>query len=288
MSAPADDQRGARARPTSPYKGLAPFEDSELDELLFFGREHERDVIVGEPRRGAADGPLRAERRGQELGAARRRRARPAGAAGRAAVVVYDAWRTTRARRSPAPSPPRPASSPARSPTRSSSPPRAARRDLPAARPARGVLRLPRRRPRARRRARRARRPAPELARPRPDRHPRGRARAPRLVQAPAPGPAREPAPARPPLGRGGAPRDPRPGRALRRARPEEEGLAIEPELVDAVLAGVRTGGLVAAGRGPRRRQGAAAARRRGALPPGRHAAALGSRARGGVATSCG
>jgi WD40 repeat protein len=32
--------------PTSPYKGLAPFEDSELDEQLFFGREHDRDVIV--------------------------------------------------------------------------------------------------------------------------------------------------------------------------------------------------------------------------------------------------
>jgi WD40 repeat protein len=29
-----------------PYKGLAPFEDSELDALLFFGRERERDVIV--------------------------------------------------------------------------------------------------------------------------------------------------------------------------------------------------------------------------------------------------
>src|SRR5262245_1889543 len=35
-----------RIRPTSPYKGLAPFQDSELDELLFFGREQEREVIV--------------------------------------------------------------------------------------------------------------------------------------------------------------------------------------------------------------------------------------------------
>ena len=34
------------SHPTSPYKGLAPFEDTELDEQLFFGREHERDVIV--------------------------------------------------------------------------------------------------------------------------------------------------------------------------------------------------------------------------------------------------
>ena len=37
---------GQRLRLTSPYKGLAPFEDSELDEQLFFGREHEREVIV--------------------------------------------------------------------------------------------------------------------------------------------------------------------------------------------------------------------------------------------------
>ena len=35
-----------RRAPTSPYKGLAPFEDSELDEQLFFGREHEREIIV--------------------------------------------------------------------------------------------------------------------------------------------------------------------------------------------------------------------------------------------------
>jgi len=32
--------------PTSPYKGLASFEDSDLDEQLFFGREHDRDVIA--------------------------------------------------------------------------------------------------------------------------------------------------------------------------------------------------------------------------------------------------
>ncbi len=34
------------APPLAPYKGLAPFEDSELDALLFFGREREREVIV--------------------------------------------------------------------------------------------------------------------------------------------------------------------------------------------------------------------------------------------------
>src|SRR5689334_6282170 len=30
----------------TPYKGLAPFEDSEIDSLLFFGRERETKVIV--------------------------------------------------------------------------------------------------------------------------------------------------------------------------------------------------------------------------------------------------
>jgi WD40 repeat protein len=33
-------------RVVTPYKGLAPFEDSALDELLFFGRERETEVIV--------------------------------------------------------------------------------------------------------------------------------------------------------------------------------------------------------------------------------------------------
>ena len=32
--------------PISPFKGLAPFEDSEFDALLFFGREREAEVIV--------------------------------------------------------------------------------------------------------------------------------------------------------------------------------------------------------------------------------------------------
>jgi WD40 repeat protein len=32
--------------PTSPYKGLAPFEDSDIDALLFFGRERESEVIA--------------------------------------------------------------------------------------------------------------------------------------------------------------------------------------------------------------------------------------------------
>ena len=32
--------------PDSPYKGLAAFGDSELDALLFFGRERERDLVI--------------------------------------------------------------------------------------------------------------------------------------------------------------------------------------------------------------------------------------------------
>jgi WD40 repeat protein len=34
------------AAPASPYKGLAPFGDSELDALLFFGRERDREIVV--------------------------------------------------------------------------------------------------------------------------------------------------------------------------------------------------------------------------------------------------
>ena len=36
----------AVAAPSTPFKGLAPFEDSALDALLFFGREREIEVIA--------------------------------------------------------------------------------------------------------------------------------------------------------------------------------------------------------------------------------------------------
>ena len=36
----------ATALPASPFKGLAPFEDSSLDAMLFFGREREREIIT--------------------------------------------------------------------------------------------------------------------------------------------------------------------------------------------------------------------------------------------------
>ena len=32
--------------PSSPYKGLNAFDDSELDALFFFGREREREIVV--------------------------------------------------------------------------------------------------------------------------------------------------------------------------------------------------------------------------------------------------
>jgi WD40 repeat protein len=35
-----------KAAPQSPYKGLNAFEDSELDALLFFGRERDREIVV--------------------------------------------------------------------------------------------------------------------------------------------------------------------------------------------------------------------------------------------------
>ena len=36
----------AAEAPASPFKGLSPFQDTELDALLFYGREREREVVV--------------------------------------------------------------------------------------------------------------------------------------------------------------------------------------------------------------------------------------------------
>jgi len=49
---------------TSPFKGLAPFDDSDLDALLFFGRARDTATIV-------ANLPVRAQRRRKELRAPR-------------------------------------------------------------------------------------------------------------------------------------------------------------------------------------------------------------------------
>ena len=34
--------------PSSPYKGLAPFGYSDVDALLFFGRDREREILVAQ------------------------------------------------------------------------------------------------------------------------------------------------------------------------------------------------------------------------------------------------
>ena len=36
----------AAGSPPTPFKGLAPFQDTELDAQLFCGRDREREVIV--------------------------------------------------------------------------------------------------------------------------------------------------------------------------------------------------------------------------------------------------
>ena len=82
--------------PDSPYKGLVPFEDSELDALLFFGRERESGIIsenVLAARLTVLYGPsgvgkssvLQSGRRSPpaQPGAAERRRARSPGVRGR-------------------------------------------------------------------------------------------------------------------------------------------------------------------------------------------------------------
>ena len=148
-------------RPRRPYKGLSAFEDSELDALLFFGREREREIVVANliaSRLTVLYGPsgvgksslLRAavarslrelpeeplvvvfSRWGDDPArGARRRRRRGGGGSRRGALVDVARARAGRPRR------------------------------LPDPRPGRGVLPLPRRRRRAgvRRGARRRRRP---------------------------------------------------------------------------------------------------------------------------------
>ena len=98
----------ARARelssggPLSPYRGLMPFEDSDLDVLFFFGRERERElieanlmasrltVLYGETGVGKSS-VLRAGVAHHLRGAAKRNLART-GEPG-LAVVVFDTWR---------------------------------------------------------------------------------------------------------------------------------------------------------------------------------------------------
>ncbi len=77
--------------PVSPYKGLAAFEDSELDALLFFGREREIEAVAANvlaSRLTVLYGPSGVGK-SSLLGAGVARRLREATAA---PVVVHDAW----------------------------------------------------------------------------------------------------------------------------------------------------------------------------------------------------
>jgi WD40 repeat protein len=79
------------ALPDSPYKGLASFEDSELDALLFFGRGREIEMVVANvlaSRLTVLYGPSGVGK-SSLVGAGVARRLREASGA---AVVVHDAW----------------------------------------------------------------------------------------------------------------------------------------------------------------------------------------------------
>ena len=75
--------------PSSPYKGLAPFEDSDLDALLFFGRERESEVIAANLMASRLTVLYGAERRRQDVGPPRGRRASAAAGAEASSVVVF-------------------------------------------------------------------------------------------------------------------------------------------------------------------------------------------------------
>jgi WD40 repeat protein len=79
------------ARPESPYKGLAAFEDSELDALLFFGREREIEAVASNvlaSRLTVLYGPSGVGKSSLlRAGVARRLRELSG-----AAVVVHDTW----------------------------------------------------------------------------------------------------------------------------------------------------------------------------------------------------
>ena len=137
----------AAGSPPSPYKGLAPFEDSELDALLFFGREREREVIVANlmaSRLTVLYGPSGVGK-SSVLRAAVARCASPESAD--AAVVVYSSWAGDPVRASA-----RRSSSAVRNrverhahrEARSLHSAGRRRRPLPHPRPVRGVLPLPR------------------------------------------------------------------------------------------------------------------------------------------------
>ena len=102
---PADERR----RPLSPYKGLAPFEDSELDVRVLLRPRARARADRGEPDGVAPDRPLRRERRRARApccapGVAHHSGVAAANLEARGepglAVVVFDAWRDDPVRRS--------------------------------------------------------------------------------------------------------------------------------------------------------------------------------------------
>src|SRR5262249_26010778 len=92
MSTQVSSDASIVASPSSPYKGLAPFEDSELDELLFFGRERDRAVtaanLVAAPLTALYGATGVGKSSVLRAGVARDLRALPE----RPLVVVHDAW----------------------------------------------------------------------------------------------------------------------------------------------------------------------------------------------------
>jgi WD40 repeat protein len=83
----------ALSAPASPYKGLAPFDDSDLDALLFFGRERETEIVAANvlaSRLTVLYGPSGVGKSSLlRAGVVRSLRAAPEPAP---AVVVYGSW----------------------------------------------------------------------------------------------------------------------------------------------------------------------------------------------------
>ncbi len=276
--------RGHVRAPTSPYKGLAPFEDSELDELLFFGRERDRAVIAANlvaARLTILYGPTGVGKSSVlRAGVARDLRALPE----RPLVVVHEAWADdpvgSLAESIAAAAEVEASSLGSTSSSRprytetctscSTSSRRTSSTTAADAALADGLAELLAR---------------PELPVHVAARDPRGRAGATRRVQGPLPGLLANRLRLDHLTRAGGRRAIVGPIERFGELVNEEDGLAVEPELVEAVLDGVRAGARRPGGPRPRRLEGRrAAGPDRDALSPARDAAALGGRARGGIA----
>ena len=86
----------------SPYRGLAAFEDSELDALYFFGRERDTEIVVANliaSRFTVLYGPSGVGKSSLLLAAVARDAARAAGGAGRRRLLELERRSRARARR---------------------------------------------------------------------------------------------------------------------------------------------------------------------------------------------